>query len=79
MADRRQKIPFDPSLKIGARVVERALEHGVILRPLGDVISFCPPLIVDEAQIDELFDGVAAALERVGDELAVRAPESRVA
>ena len=63
MADGRQKVPFPPAARMGARVAQRALERGVILRPLGDVISFCPPLIVDRAEIDLLFDAVAAALE----------------
>ena len=64
MADPAQKVPFDPSLKVGARVVEHALDYGVILRPLGDVISFCPPLIIKGAEIDFLFDAVTRALER---------------
>ena len=35
MADGRQKIPFDPARKVGARLVELVLERGVILRPPG--------------------------------------------
>ena len=46
-------------------MVEHALEYGVILRPLGDVISFCPPLIIDRAETDFLFDAVTRALDRV--------------
>jgi 4-aminobutyrate--pyruvate transaminase len=64
MADPAQKKPFDPALKIGARVVEHALDYGVILRPLGDVISFCPPLVIDRAETDFLFDAVTRALDR---------------
>jgi 4-aminobutyrate--pyruvate transaminase len=64
MADPAQKAPFDPALKVGARVVEHALDYGVILRPLGDVISFCPPLIIKRSEIDFLFDAVTRALER---------------
>jgi 4-aminobutyrate--pyruvate transaminase len=69
MADPGQKAPFDPTLRVGARVSEWALEYGVILRPLGDVISFCPPLIINRAEIDFLFDAVARALDRVASEL----------
>jgi 4-aminobutyrate---pyruvate transaminase len=69
MADLEQRTPFDPTLKVGARVAEWALEYGVILRPLGDVISFCPPLIIDRAEIDFLFDAVHRALDRVASEL----------
>jgi adenosylmethionine-8-amino-7-oxononanoate aminotransferase len=69
MADPAQKVPFDPAFKIGARVVEHALDYGVILRPLGDVISFCPPLIIRDAEIDFLFDAVSRALDRVAAEI----------
>jgi 4-aminobutyrate---pyruvate transaminase len=69
MADPAQKVPFEPALKIGARVVEHALDYGVILRPLGDVISFCPPLIVKTAEIDFLFDAVTRALDRMAAEM----------
>jgi 4-aminobutyrate--pyruvate transaminase len=68
MADPAQKVPFDPALKVGARVVEHALDYGVILRPLGDVISFCPPLIVKTAELDFLFDAVTRALDRTAAE-----------
>jgi 4-aminobutyrate--pyruvate transaminase len=69
MADPERKVPFDPALRVGARVVEHALDYGVILRPLGDVISFCPPLIIDAAETDFLFDAVTRALDRVLTEL----------
>jgi 4-aminobutyrate---pyruvate transaminase len=69
MADPEQKVPFEPTLRVGPRVVEHALEYGVILRPLGDVISFCPPLIIRPAEIDFLFDAVTRALDRVLAEL----------
>jgi 4-aminobutyrate--pyruvate transaminase len=69
MADPAQKTPFDPARKVGARVVEHALEYGVILRPLADVISFCPPLIIDRAETDFLFDAVTRALDRMLGEL----------
>jgi 4-aminobutyrate--pyruvate transaminase len=69
MADPAQKVPFDPAFKVGARVVEHALDYGVILRPLGDVISFCPPLIIRDAEIDFLFDAVTRALDRVAAEI----------
>ena len=69
MADPLYRIPFDPGLKVGARVVQRALDQGVILRPLNDVISFCPPLIIDAVELDFLFDVVGRALDQVAAEL----------
>jgi 4-aminobutyrate--pyruvate transaminase len=70
MADRTHRSPFRPALKIGARVVQRALDQGVILRPLNDVISLCPPLIISAAEIDFLFDVIAQALDQIAGELA---------
>jgi 4-aminobutyrate--pyruvate transaminase len=70
MADRTHRSPFRPALKIGARVVQRALDQGVILRPLNDVISLCPPLIISAAEIDFLFDVIARALDQIAGELA---------
>jgi 4-aminobutyrate---pyruvate transaminase len=70
MANGKFRIPFKPELRVGARVVQRALEQGLILRPLNDVVSFCPPLIINATEIDFLFDVVGRALDQVAAELA---------
>jgi 4-aminobutyrate--pyruvate transaminase len=44
-------------------LVKRAHHHGLILRALGDIVAFCPPLIISEAEIDLLFERFALALE----------------
>ncbi|MDF8332798.1 aminotransferase class III-fold pyridoxal phosphate-dependent enzyme [Novosphingobium cyanobacteriorum] len=41
------------------------LAEGVIVRALGEAIAFCPPMIIDEAQIDDLVARVGAALENL--------------
>lgn len=46
--------PFDPSLRIGLRAYRAALERGVILRPLGDVLYWMPPYCIDDAALDRL-------------------------
>ncbi len=40
-------------------------EEGFIVRNIGEAICFCPPLIITAEQVDELFDCVARALDRV--------------
>jgi 4-aminobutyrate---pyruvate transaminase len=70
MADPVQKVPFDPALAVGARTVQACLRRGVILRPVGDTITFCPPLIIARSEIDLLFDAVTEALDVVAGELA---------
>jgi 4-aminobutyrate--pyruvate transaminase len=70
MADPVQKVPFDPALTVGARTVQECLRRGVILRPVGDTITFCPPLIIARSEIDLLFDAVTEALDVVAGGLA---------
>ena len=49
---------------VTAFLVRRAQHHGVILRNMpGDIVAFCPPLIVSEGEIDEMFAGFAKALD----------------
>ena len=62
--DKATRAPFDPSLGIGAYLYERALAHRLMVRQCpGDCVAFCPPLIVTEAQIDEILSRFGAALE----------------
>ncbi len=63
--DHHQK--FDPTHKIAARAVSIIQKHGVILRALpGDIIGFCPPLIISETEINDMFDRIESALVEVG-------------
>ncbi|MCP4472871.1 MAG: aminotransferase class III-fold pyridoxal phosphate-dependent enzyme [Gammaproteobacteria bacterium] len=62
--DKSAKTNFDPAQKIGPWVMNRAAEHGLIVRALlNDTIAFCPPLIIDEQQADDLFDCFARTLD----------------
>ncbi|PTW58986.1 4-aminobutyrate--pyruvate transaminase [Breoghania corrubedonensis] len=40
-------------------------EEGLIVRNIGEALCFCPPMIITSEQVDDLFDCVARALERV--------------
>jgi adenosylmethionine---8-amino-7-oxononanoate aminotransferase len=46
----------------GWRVYDEALARGVYLRPLGDVVYVAPPLVIDDADLDELLAAVGASL-----------------
>jgi adenosylmethionine-8-amino-7-oxononanoate aminotransferase len=59
VADRATRRPFDWSEKRGLKVCQWALERGVWLRPLGNVLVIMPPLSVT---IEEL-DRICAAVE----------------
>jgi len=63
VADKATKTPFDPLGKVGGFFTARAQAQGVIFRNLGDTIACCPPMIIKEAEIDELLAGFATALD----------------
>jgi 4-aminobutyrate--pyruvate transaminase len=64
VSDKNTRASFDPKAGVGAFLVRRAQHHGVILRNMpGDIVAFCPPLIVTEGEIDEMFAGFGKALD----------------
>ena len=62
VADKKTKRPFDPKAGVGAKTVDFAQEHGLICRMLGDSVALCPPLIMTESEINEMFDRLTLAL-----------------
>ena len=50
--NKETKEPFDGKLRTGYQIYKKALKHGVILRPLGDVIYFNPPLIIERKDLE---------------------------
>jgi 4-aminobutyrate---pyruvate transaminase len=65
VADKTSKAAFEKPGIVGARIAELAQEEGLIIRAIGDIIAFCPPLIIDAKQIDEMFDRFGRALARL--------------
>jgi adenosylmethionine---8-amino-7-oxononanoate aminotransferase len=47
----------------GLRMYRKALDHGVLLRPLGDVLYWMPPYCVDDAQLAQIADATHAVIE----------------
>jgi beta-alanine--pyruvate transaminase len=48
--------------KRGYEAFLKAFEAGVLVRYTGDTLAFSPPLIVEEAQIDRIFETVRTAI-----------------
>jgi 4-aminobutyrate--pyruvate transaminase len=67
--DKASKEAFDPALGIGGQAYELAQEEGLITRAVGDTLALCPPLIISDDEIDQLFDRLGAALDRTAAEL----------
>jgi len=68
--DKATKTPFDGSLSVSERIANTCTDHGLICRPLGQAIVLCPPFIMTEPQMDEMFDKLGAALKKVFAEVA---------
>ncbi len=52
--DRETREPFPREEAVGFRVVYRARERGVVIRPLGDVMVVMPPLAIPLGELDRL-------------------------
>ena len=48
---------------VGARVCAAARAHGVIIRPLGDVVVLMPPLSIEGAELQRLVSITRQAIE----------------
>ena len=72
VADKSMRRLFDPALKVGAVVERHALATGLIARFIGDRVALSPPLIVTEAEIDEIADRLNRALNGAYEEIKAR-------
>jgi adenosylmethionine-8-amino-7-oxononanoate aminotransferase len=71
VADRASKEPFDPALKLNARIKAAAMERGLACYPgggtadglRGDHVLLAPPYIVSVEEIDLLVDRLGTAID----------------
>ncbi len=59
-----EMIDYPWQKRMGLKVYEYGLKNGVLLRPLGNVIYFMPPYIIDKKEIDKMiktaYEGIKA-------------------
>ncbi|MBO6581161.1 MAG: aminotransferase class III-fold pyridoxal phosphate-dependent enzyme, partial [Thalassospira sp.] len=73
VADRETKDPFDPTLKINAKIKKAAFALGLMAYPMGgtidgvrgDHVLFAPAFIIDENDVAKIVDLFAGALDDV--------------
>lgn len=53
---------FDPARRVGAAVCRQAREHGIIIRPLEDVVVLMPAPAIDMATLERLLDGTIESI-----------------
>ena len=71
VADRDTKEAFDPSKGVSGKIKKAAFEQGLICYPMsgtidgkhGDHVMLAPPFIIEDAQLDELTDKLATAID----------------
>jgi 4-aminobutyrate--pyruvate transaminase len=76
VADKEKRQNFDAAARIGGRFTKLIEQHGVIGRTVpGDILCFSPPLVISEAEVDEMLDRIGEAL----DELTVQLRREQIA
>ena len=61
-----KRTKLDPKHKFSTRVVKAIQANGVIIRALPiDAIAFCPPLIIEEKELNEMFDRIDRVLPEI--------------
>ncbi len=65
--DKESKASFDPKSGIGLKTAAFAQEEGLIIRAISDSIAICPPMIISESELNELFDRLERALVKTAD------------
>jgi adenosylmethionine-8-amino-7-oxononanoate aminotransferase len=86
VGDRASKRPFDPTLKLHARVKREAMARGLMVYPMGgavdglegDHILLAPPFIIEPSEVDMIVERLGASLEAAlaGSDSRAKAPRS---
>jgi len=73
VADRSTKEPFDPALKLNAKIKQRAMDEGMVCYPAGgtvdgkrgDHVLLAPAFIVQQGHLDEIVDKLGRSIDAV--------------
>ena len=63
--DRETKKSFPSERRLGYQIYKEALKQGLLLRPLGDVLYFNPPLIISPEEMEEAVAVCSACVRKV--------------
>ena len=63
--DKSTKQGFDPQRRIGYEVYKKGLNKGIVIRPLGNVIYFMPPYVVNQNDIEFLYSRTIESITEV--------------
>ena len=71
VSDRASKVPFDPALKLHAKVKAEAMARGMMCYPMGgtidgqygDHVLLAPPFIIDESHVSDITNRLGEAVD----------------
>ncbi|MEE9610378.1 MAG: adenosylmethionine--8-amino-7-oxononanoate transaminase [Desulfatiglandales bacterium] len=65
VSDPETKAPYPYEAKTGIKVVQEARRHGLVIRPLGDVIILMPPLSISSKEMEKLLEITFHSIKKV--------------
>ncbi len=65
VTDKETKVAGDAPGQLGLHANKQLIENGVIIRNIMDAVALCPPLIIEQQQIDDLVDAIEKSLDQV--------------
>lgn len=65
VADSGSREPYPVEERVARRVILKARERGVVIRPLGDTVVLMPPLAIGEGDLKELVGATAWAIAEI--------------
>ena len=68
--DGDKHMPFDAAARVGLRAYRAALQRGVLLRPLGDVLYWMPPYCIEDDALQLLANTTREAIDHAIEEAA---------
>src|SRR5690606_508174 len=64
VADKESGRPFGTFGRVGAKGAAIAHQNGLIVRAIGDTLAVCPPMIIEEAEVNELVDRLIRTVDQ---------------
>ena len=72
VTDRASKTPFDPALKLHARIKSQAMSNGLLVYPMGgtvdgrmgDHVLLAPPFIASDSELEKIVDLFAISIQQ---------------
>lgn len=62
--NKETKTPFPSEERIGYQIYQRALEKGLLIRPLGNIIYFMPPYVISEEEIKWMIETTKEVIDQ---------------